>query len=37
MKGDKAAARKELQAALSSGHPSTEDKARIHELLGKLG
>jgi tetratricopeptide (TPR) repeat protein len=37
MKGDKAAARKELQAALSSGHPSTDDKARIHELLGKLG
>jgi tetratricopeptide (TPR) repeat protein len=37
MKGDKMAARKELQSALSSGHPSTEDKARIHELLEKLG
>lgn len=37
MKGDKAAARKELQTALAAGHPSTEDKARIHELLEKLG
>jgi tetratricopeptide (TPR) repeat protein len=37
MKGEKAAARKELQSALASGHPSTEDKARIHELLEKLG
>ncbi|HEV8043270.1 MAG TPA: tetratricopeptide repeat protein [Bryobacteraceae bacterium] len=35
VKGDKTAARKELQAALS-GNPSREDKARIRELLQKI-
>jgi tetratricopeptide (TPR) repeat protein len=34
-KGDKTAARKELQSALS-GHPSAEDTARIRELLQKI-
>jgi tetratricopeptide (TPR) repeat protein len=35
MKGDKPAARKELQSALA-GNPSAEDKARIQELLHKI-
>jgi len=35
VKGDKAAARKELQGALT-GHPSPEDEARIRELLQKI-
>jgi tetratricopeptide (TPR) repeat protein len=35
VKGDKAAARKELQGALA-GHPSGEDTARIRELLQKI-
>jgi tetratricopeptide (TPR) repeat protein len=35
VKGDKAAARKELQAALA-GHPSPGDEARIRELLQKM-
>jgi len=35
VKGDKSAARRELQAALS-GHPSAEDTARIRELLQKI-
>jgi Flp pilus assembly protein TadD len=35
VKGDKAAARKELQSALSD-HPSPEDKLRIRELLQKI-
>lgn len=35
VKGDKAAARKELQGALA-GHPSEEDTARIRELLQKI-
>ncbi len=34
-KGESAAARKELQAALSE-HPTPEDSQRIRELLGKL-
>jgi tetratricopeptide (TPR) repeat protein len=36
VKGDKAAARKELQAALSD-HPSAQDRLRIRELLEKIG
>jgi len=35
VKGDKAAARKELQGALA-GHPSPGDEARIRELLQKI-
>jgi len=35
VKGDKAAARKELQGALT-GHPSPGDEARIRELLQKI-
>ncbi len=35
VKGDSAAARKELQAALA-GHPSPEDQLRIQELLQKI-
>ncbi len=35
-KGDKAAAMKELQAALAS-HPSREDESRIKELMNKIG
>jgi len=34
-KGESAAARKELQAALSE-HPTPEDSQRIRQLLGKL-
>lgn len=35
-KGDRKAARKELQAALAS-HPTAQDRMRIRELLGKIG
>jgi len=34
-KGDKAGARKELQAALAA-HPAPQDESRIKELLGKI-
>jgi Tfp pilus assembly protein PilF len=35
-KGDKVAARRELQTALAD-HPSRQDEQRINELLKKLG